>query len=133
MSEQKQYDKPMTFVNTKRVRVGDKTAKGADKTTLTFGLTKDFKTGAEVNTLDMLIDALLPYQGRQVNLTVFQEEKESNGRKFPTAYVGITEMIPKDEGGGPQGGGRGGFVPKVQNKTADIKARAEAIRKQTGG
>lgn len=122
--EQKQYDKPMTFVNTKRVRTGDKTAKGADKTTLTFGLMKDFKTGAEVNSLDQLIDALLPYQGKQVNMSVFIQEKESNGRVFPTAYIGITEMIPKDQGvSTPR------FVPKAST-AQNAAANANRVRQQ---
>jgi hypothetical protein len=122
--QQKQYDKPMTFVNTKRVRTGDVTAKGAEKTVLTFGLTKDYKTGAEINTLDQLIDALLPYQGKQVNFSVFIQEKEKDGRTFPTAYVGITEMIPKDQ---QQSQTR--FVPKA-SKGATAQANADKIRQQ---
>lgn len=122
MSTQRQYDKPMTFVNTKRVRAGDKTQTGKDKTTLTFGLMKDFKTGEEVNTADQLIAALLPYQGKQINLIVFQEEKEHNGRKFLTASVGITEMIPKD-----QQQGQSQFVPKSQSRTDSVKAKAAEI------
>ena len=128
MSNETKYDKPMTFVNTKRVRTGDKTAKGAEKTTLTFGLMKDFKTGQEVNTADALIEALLPYQGKQINVTVFLEEKESNGRKFPSAYVGITEMIPKD-----QAVGQAQFVPKTNSRAQTVKENAEKIRAQFGG
>lgn len=128
--EQRQYDKPMTFVKTKRVRTGDVTAKGAEKTVLTFGLVKNFKTGAEENTLDILLEALEQYRGKQVNLTVFLEQKEKDGRTFPSAYIGITEMIPKSEGGGP-----GGSQPRQQyvakpSKGATAAEGAAKIRQQ---
>lgn len=117
-----QYDKPMHFVNAKRVRVGEKTKNGADKTVLTFGLTKD-RDGNEINTLDQLIDTLLQYQGKQVNLSVFVREVESNGRTFPSASVGITEMVPRGEGGGQTK-----FVPKKSTSTAT--ENANKIRQQ---
>ncbi len=131
MSEQQVYDKPMTFVNTKRVRTGDKTKNGADKTTLTFGITKNFKTGAEENTLDLLIAALEQYRGKQVNLTVFVQDKQSeDGRTFKSSYVGVTEMIPRDQA--PQGM-KNTFVPKNVAKQESIKARAEKLADQFKG
>ncbi len=124
-TENKVYDKPMTFVNAKRVRTGDKTAKGANKTTVTFGLVNDFKTGAEVNTADQLITALEQYRGKQVNLMIFVEDKEHDGRKFQSAYVGVTEMIPKD-----QTQGKATFVPKNQTTAAKIEAKSKQLAEQ---
>lgn len=118
-----QYDKPATFVNVKRVRQ-ETDNKGREQTVLTFGLTKD-KNGNEINTADQLIAALLPYQGKQVNLDVRIEEKTSaQGRKFPSAFVRVVEMIPKDAGGG----GTATFVPKSQSRTDGIKAAAKKIQ-----
>ncbi len=125
MSEQKVYDKPMTFVNAKRIRTGDKTAKGANKTTVTFGLVNDFKTGVEVNTADQLIAALEQYRGKQVNIMLFVEDKEHDGRKFQSAYVGVTEMIPKD-----QQPGKATFVPKSSQTAAKIEAKAKQLAEQ---
>ncbi len=123
--EKKQYDKPMTFVNAKRIRTGDKTTKGADKTTVTFGLMNDFKTNQEVNTADQLIAALEQYRGKQINLVIYVQDKEHEGRKFQSAFVGVTEMIPKD-----QQQGKTAFVPKNQSRSNDIKAKADSIRTQ---
>lgn len=124
-NEQKQqYDQPATFVGTKRVRVGDKDSKGRDKTTLTFGLTN--RNGQEINTCDDLIAALLPYQGKQVNFTIYVEEKEAagTGRKFPSAFVKVTEMIQKDA---QAPGTRTAFVPK-QSRGEAVKAKSAQIR-----
>ena len=119
-----QYDKPATFVSVKRVRTGEKDSKGRDRTVLTFGLGKD-PQGNEINGLDALIAALLPYQGKQVNFAVHLEEKTTpQGRKFPSAFVKITEMIPKDAGGG----GQTQFVPKNQTRNQSIRATAEKIK-----
>ncbi len=124
--QKKQYDKPMTFVNAKRVRTGDKTSTGKDKTVLTFGLMEDFKTKLEINTLDKLIDALLPYKGKQVNLNIFIEDKEYQGRKFQSASVGVTEMIPKN-----QVAGAATYTTK-ESTADDVKAQAEKIRAEFG-
>lgn len=126
MSEQnKQYDgPPSTFVNTKRVRLGED-SKGRQTTTVTFGLTKN-RDGVEINSADSLREALNALEGKQVNLTIHVEEKVSDqGRKFPSAFVRVTEMIPKDAGGG----GRTQYVPKASkaeataNRTNEIRAK----------
>lgn len=113
------YDQPATFVNVKRVKV-DKDSKGRDQVKLTFGLQNN-REGQEVNTCDELIEALLPYRGKQVNLDVRIGEAESNGRKFPTAFVRVVEMIPKDAQT------KTAYAPK-ESKTAATKARSEEIR-----
>ena len=124
MSQNQQYSQPATFVGTKRVRVGEKDSKGRDKTTLTFGIQS--RDGQEINTLDQLIEALLPLRGKQANLTVYIEEKQTqNGRTFPSAFVRVTEMIPRE-----QGGGRTQFVPKSK---PDVKAQAASIRAKFAG
>lgn len=122
-TQQQQYDTPATFVNVKRVRQ-ETDKKGRAQTVLTFGLTKD-KNGNEVNTADELIAALSQYAGKQVNLDIRIEEKEGqNGRTFPSAFVRIVEMIPKDQGGG----GKTAFVPKNQTKTQALKEKAERLK-----
>ncbi len=127
MSDQQQYDKPATFVNVKRVRVDEKDAKGRDRTTITFGLGTD-RQGNPTNGLDALIAALLPYQGKQVNLTIYTEEKTSaQGRKFPSAFVKVTEMIPKDQQTTAPAG-KSQFVPKTQDRNQAVKNKAEEIR-----
>ncbi len=119
------YDKPATFVNVKRVRQ-ETDSKGRDQTVLTFGLTTD-KNGNEVNTADALIAALLPYQGKQVNLDIRIEEKTSQqGRKFPSAFVRVVEMIPKDQGGGTT---TAQYVPKP-TRAQSVAATAEKLKKQ---
>lgn len=118
-----QYNTPATFVNVKRVRIGEQDSKGREKTVLTFGLVKG-KDGEETNSLDALIAALLPYQGKQVNFSIHMEEKESNGRTFPSAFVKITEMIPK---GQEAGATKTVYTPKVSKGEA-TKARSEQIR-----
>lgn len=124
--QQQQYNTPATFVNVKRVRTGEQDSKGRDKTVLTFGLGKD-PQGNEVNGLDSLISALLPYQGKQVNFAIHVEEKTTpQGRTFPSAFVKITEMIPKDQGGGPQG--KTVYAPKAQSRSEAVKATAAAIK-----
>ena len=114
------YDLPATFVNVKRVKE-DTDSKGRKVVKLTFGLQNDFKTGQEVNTCDALIEALLPYRGKQVNLDVRIGEAESNGRKFPTAFVRVVEMIPKDAQTTTT------YTPKTSKADA-TKARSEEIR-----
>lgn len=101
MSQQKTYDgPPSTFVNVKRVKTGED-SKGRNTLTATFGLTKG-RDGAEVNTLDTLIDALTALRGKQANITIHMEEKEveGTGRSFLSAFARVTEMIPRDAGGG---------------------------------
>ena len=124
-----QYNTPATFVDVKRVRTGDKDSKGRDKTVLTFGLinreTEDGST-FQKNSLDDLIAALQQYQGKQVNFSIHMEEKTSSqGSKFKSAFVKITEMIPKD-----QAQAKTAFVPK--NRQAAVKATAERIQKEFG-
>lgn len=119
-----QYDKPATFVTVKRVRQ-ETDSKGREQIVLTFGLTNG-KDGVIENTADTLIAALLPYAGKQVNLDVRIEEKTSQqGRKFPSAFVRVVEMIPKD-----QGGGQATFVPKTQSRTDAIKERSAKLQQQ---
>lgn len=127
-NQTQQYDKPATFVNVKRVRQ-ETDSKGREQTVLTFGLTKD-KNGNEINTADQLIAALLPYQGKQVNLDVRIEEKTSQqGRKFPSAFVRVVEMIPKDQGGG----GTPTYVPKGQSRSETLKAKASKLQQDFEG
>lgn len=118
------YDLPATFVNVKRVKV-DKDSKGRDQVKLTFGLQEDFKTKQEINTCDQLIEALLPYKGKQVNLDVRIGEAESNGRKFPTAFVRVVEMIPNSAQTTTV------YTPKT-SKIDETKARSEEIRHKFG-
>jgi hypothetical protein len=48
-----------------------------------------------------LIDALLKLQGKQANITIHMEEKDGGqGRKFLAAFARVTEMVPRDAGGG---------------------------------
>lgn len=122
MSNQQQYDLPATFVNVKRVKV-DKDSKGRDQVKLTFGLTKD-KNGQEVNSADQLIEALEQYRGKQVNFDIRIGEAESGGRTFPTAFVRIVEMIPKDA---QAPGTKTAWVPKAP-KADTTKAKNEEIR-----
>lgn len=120
-----QYDTPATFVNVKRVRQAQD-SKGREQLVLTFGLTKG-RNGEEINTADALIDALEQYRGKQVNLDVRIEEKDSgNGRTFPSAFVRVVEMIPKGQGGGT---GRTQFVSKGQAAAT----KAKNITKQFAG
>ncbi len=127
--QNKQYDgPPSTFVNVKRVKAGEQDDKGREKTVLTFGLQTD-RNGNEVNTCDQLIEALEQYRGKQVNIDIRVGEAESaQGRKFPTAFVRIYEMIPKDAQAG-----RVAFVPKKPSRTDDVKARAAKIQQDFKG
>lgn len=129
-NEEKQYDKPMTFVNAKRVRTGDTTKSGAEKTVVTFGLVKNYKTGEEENSLDQLIAALEQYRGKQVNLNIFIQDKEDSntGRTFQSCYVGVTEMIPKY-----QAQAKTAFVPKANAKAAALKAKTDKLSEQFKG
>lgn len=123
MQQKKAYDgPPSTFVNVKRVKTGED-SKGRDTVTVTFGLTKG-KDDVEVNTLDALIDALLPLQGKQANLTIHMQEVQSNdGRTFLSAFARVTEMIPRGAGGG----GKTQFVPKT-SKADQVRARSQKIQ-----
>lgn len=124
----KQYDGPPSkFVNVKRVKQGED-SKGRETLTVTFGLTKT-QDGVEVNTLNTLIDALTELQGKQANITIHMEEKQTdNGRSFLSAFARVTEMIPKSQGTTT-------YVPKAQgpSRTEAIKDNAEKIRKNFGG
>lgn len=126
MQQNKPYDgPPSTFVNVKRVKIGEQDSKGREKYAFTLGLTND-QSGTEINTCDQLINALLPLQGKQVNLVFHVGEAQSaDGRSFPTAFLRVTEMIPKSAGGGQTR-----FVPKTAtpNRAADVKARAAKIQ-----
>jgi hypothetical protein len=63
-------------------------------------------------------------------VTFHIEEKTANsGLKFPSAFVKITEMIPKNA----EGGGKTQYVPKTQSKAANLKAKAEEIRNNFSG
>ncbi len=124
--QQKQYDTPATFVNVKRVRV-EKDSKGRDQTVFTFGLGKD-RQGNPINGLDQLLAALTPYAGKQVNLDFRVEEKTSEqGRTFPSAFVRIVEMIPKDQA--PLGK-TVQYAPKTSSKADQVKANAARLAEQ---
>lgn len=123
MSENKYQGPPATFVNVKRVRQ-EKDTKGRDKVKLTFGTYTD-RNGTERNSLDELISALLELKAEgksgQANLDIRIEEKTSErGSKFPSAFVMVTEMIPKEAG-------QVRFVPK-QSRTEAVKARTAQIK-----
>ncbi len=118
------YDTPATFVNVKRVRT-ETDSKGRAQTVFTFGLGTD-RQGNSINGLDLLIAALTPYAGKQVNLDFRVEEKTSEqGRKFPSAFVRIVEMIPKD-----QQTAKATYVPKTSNKAEAVKANAARLAEQ---
>lgn len=121
------YDKPADFVNVKRVNTGDKDSKGRDKYRFTIGLGTD-KAGKEINNVDAMLVALAKYQGKQVNLTFHVEEKTDpkSGRKFPSAFLKIDEMIPKEAGTSS------GTYTTKRTTSDDVKAQAEAIRAQFG-
>lgn len=106
-------------------------SKGRATLTATFGLKAD-QNGVEVNTLDDLIAALEPLRGKQANITFHIEEQESQGRKFLTGFARVTEMIPRDQGGGPQGG-QSRFTPKNQQRNTNVKATAQKIRQNFAG
>lgn len=125
MSQQnRQYDGPhSTFVSVKRVKEGED-AKGRRQTVVTIGLDKEGN-----NHLDTLIDTLTALRGKQVNLDIRVEDKDAgNGRSFPSAFLRVTEMIPKDAGGG----GRVAYVPK-QSKADEIKAKTAKIQQSFKG
>ncbi len=125
MSETTTYNTPATFVNVKRVRTEiDK--KNRQQTVFTFGLGTD-KQGNPTNGLDQLIDALTPYRGKQINLDFRVEEKEVNGRKFPSAFVRVVEMIPKDQQTTTT------YVPKTSSKAEQVKAQAAKLQQQFKG
>jgi hypothetical protein len=125
----KQYDgPPSTFVNVKRVKQ-ETDDKGRERTQITLGTYTDSRTGVERNSLNELIEALLVLQDKQVNLDIRVEMKESSdGRKFPSAFLRVTEMIPKNAGGG-----KTAFVPKTQGRASDVKARAAKIQQDFKG
>ena len=120
--QNKVYDVPATFVNVKRVKL-EQDDKKRDKMVFTFGLGED-KNGNPTNGCDQLIEALQQYKGKQVNLDFRVEEKEYKGKKFPSAFVRIVEMIPKD-----QQASQTAFVPKA-SKADQVKANAERLAKQ---
>lgn len=133
MSQQKTYDgPPSTFVNVKRVKEGQD-SKGRDTLTVTFGLTTD-QSGAEINTLDALIDALTTLQGKQANITIHLEDKQSSdGRTFKSAFARVTEMIPRGAPGGMPS--KAQYVPKAASasRTEAVKAQAAKIRNDFQG
>ena len=113
---QKQYDGPPSFfVNAKRVSTGTD-SKGRTQTKLTFG-TYTTKEG-EVNTCDELIDILNQYRGKQVNLDVRIEKQEGG---YDRAFVRVTEMIPKSQGGAK-------FTPKTNSRQSKIQEQANKFR-----
>lgn len=123
----KQYDgPPSTFVNVKRVKQ-ETDDKGRDKVVLTFGTYTD-KNDVERNSLNELIDALLVLQGKQANLDVRIEMREAqSGAKYPSAFVRVTEMIPRAQG-------QTQFVAKGStSRTTDVKARAAKIQQDFKG
>jgi hypothetical protein len=115
-------------VNVKRVKQ-EKDAKNRDKVKLTFGTYTD-KNGTERNSLQELINALLELTGEgksgQANLDIRIEMKTSDrGSQFPSAFVMVTEMVPKATG-------ETRFVPKT-SRAADVKARSQEIAKAFKG
>lgn len=124
MNEQVQQV-PSTLVPVKRVRTESGKGKNGDQEqiVLTFGLDKEGGNGA-----DALIEALLPYKGKQINFDVRITEKVSqNGSKFPAAFVLVKEMIPR-EAGGYTGNGKATFTKKPTNKDR-IQAQAAKFQK----
>lgn len=114
---------PSTLVGTKRVRVVDADAKGRKQFVLTFGPDKN-----GVDLAKKLADAIneLVSEGKQINFDVRIGEAESGrGKKFPTAFVLVKEMIPADQG-----------TVKYQakpTKQADLKNKAAQIKAEVEG
>lgn len=119
---QNQEYAPATFVNVKRVKT-ETDAKGRDRTVLTLGPDNKGTDGVKA-----LADALNAYvaEGKQVNLDIRTEMKEAqNGSKFPSAFIRVTEMVPRGAGAGAPGATTTRFVPKAKT---DVKAQSAAIR-----
>lgn len=116
---------PSTLVNVKRVRQETGKGKSGDQeaTVLTFGIYEDFRTKETKNSLDELIDALLPYKGKQVNFDIRVSEKTgAGGKTFPTAFVIVKEMIPR--GDTPSVGVKTTYTAKTSSRQTDIKNQA---------
>lgn len=113
---------PSTLVGAKRVKSGEKDSKGRERVMLTFDAEQTALLAAEFTKYAS--------EGKQVNFDVRVGEAESaSGRKFPTAFTIVKEMIPLSQGGG---GGAANFKPKA-NRTDKLKSAADKIRAEVEG
>lgn len=124
MSEQ-QYQNSGTIVGAKRIRKDEVDVKGREKIVLTFGPDSQGRDGAKAlaNAINELVS-----EGKQINFDIRIGEAESaRGTKFPTAFVLVKEMVPKDAGGGQVS------YQKKESRQDSIKAKAEKVRKAVEG
>lgn len=125
MNQEQTNQVPSTLIPVKRVRTETGKGKKGDQEqiVLTFGLNKE---GG--NDLDTLIDTLQEYRGKQINFDVRISEKTSErGTKFPSAFVLVKEMIPRnDDAGGVQ---RTTTFTKKPSRQDKIKAEAKKFEK----
>lgn len=111
------------LVGTKRVREEEDDGKGRRKVVLTFG--PDSRGNDTAVQLANAINELVA-EGKQINIDIrIGEQTSDRGKKFPTAFVLVKEMVPKDQGTTK-------FVPKA-TKTSNLKSSAEKIRREVEG
>lgn len=111
---------PSTLVGAKRVRSGEKDSKGRERVVLTFDAEQTALLAAEFSKYAA--------EGKQVNFdTRIGEAESANGRKFPTAFTIVKEMIPKDAGGATAN-----YKPKA-SRADQLKAQAEKLRSNVEG
>ena len=126
MNEQTQ-ENPSTLVPVKRVRLESGKGKNGDQEqiVLTFGLDKEGKNGLQAF-VKSLQDILNAGDQKQANVDIRITEKQSErGTKFPSAFVLVREMIPRDAGGGF--GGKATYTKKPTNQDK-IKAQANKFK-----
>lgn len=110
---------PSVLIGAKRVKQ-EKDKSERDRIVLTL----------DVEQTKLLAAALgeLAAAGKQTNIdTRIGEAESENGRKFPTAFSIVKEMIPKSAGGGATT-----FKPK-NTRAQNVKADADRIRAEVEG
>jgi len=122
MSEQQQNTGQI--VGAKRIRKDEVDVKGREKIVLTFGPDSRGIDGAKAlaAAINELADA-----GKQINFDIRIGEAESaRGTKFPTAFVLVKEMVPKDAGGGQVSyQAKQSRQDSIKEKAAKVKAAVE--------
>lgn len=114
-----------TIVGAKRIRKDEVDVKGRDKIVLTFGPDSRGVDGAKA-----LADAIneLVSEGKQINFDIRIGEAESaRGTKFPTAFVLVKEMIPKDAGVSQT------TYVKKESKQESLQKKADKVRAAVEG
>lgn len=125
MSEQNAQQNAGTIVGAKRVRKDEKDTKGREKFVLTFGPDSRGIDGAQA-----LADAInsLVAEGKQINFDVrIGESTSANGRSFPTAFVIVKEMVPKDQASAQV------TYAKKPSRQDSLKAKADKVRASIEG